>query len=289
MNPDVLKKILTLRFLLLKKSKRSFLGFYTSAFKGSGIAFRDFREYARGDDVRSISWLLTAKMGKPYIKNFEEDRGGVFIVMVDVSGSSHFGAAGITKLEAQRQMASLIVLSAELSQDQIGLVLFSDQVEHYAPPSKGQSHTMRVIKDLYGKKTLSKKTNYEGPSFYLNRVLKKRSTIFILSDFLTGNFEKPLKLLRQRHDVTAIIVEDPLEVRVPPLGLVDFEDMETGRVRTIDAASAGFQKDYKRVFEKLRRQREQCLKKTGAGFFTVRTDEDVFKPFLNFMRQKNRV
>ena len=286
MNPDVLKKILKLRFLLLKKSKRSFLGFYTSAFKGSGIAFRDFREYARGDDVRSISWLLTAKMGKPYVKNFEEDRGGVFIVMVDVSGSSHFGSGAVTKLEAQRQIASLIVLSAEFSRDQIGMILFSDRVEHYTPPSKGQAHTMRVVKDLYSRKALSKKTNYEEPSFYLNRVLKKRSTIFILSDFLTQGFEKPLKLLRQRHDVTAVVVEDPLEADLPPLGLVDFEDMETGKIRTVDAGSKGFQKNYKKAFEKLRRQRDQRLTRTGLGFFSVRTDEDVFKPFLNFMRQR---
>ena len=174
----MLKKVLQLRFLLKKKSKRRFLGAYRSAFKGEGVTFSDFREYSYGDDIRSISWLLTAKMGCPYIKLFEEDRGLTFFLMVDVSHSSYFGSSHITKKQVAEQIATVIALSAEQNQDQVGLLLFSDQVEHYIPPKKGRNHTLRILRDIHQIQTQSKKTKFQQPCSYLRKILKKTLSYF---------------------------------------------------------------------------------------------------------------
>ena len=261
MNSEILKKILQLQFSLKTKSKRAFLGSYRSAFRGTGIAFSDFREYEPGDDVRSVSWPLTAKMGKPYVKLFEEERGLTLLLMVDVSASSCFGSVGMTKLEAIQQIADLLALSAERNQDQVGLLLFSDQAECYIPPKKGRHHIFRIMKNIHSFQAQSKKTQFKKPCAYLSQVLKKKSNIFLLSDFLSDDFETPVQFLKFRHDVTGIIFQDPLEKTLPSAGLIDLEDIETGRILTVDASSSRFQKDYQEQTLERHQERERILKK----------------------------
>ena len=264
------------------------MGAYRSAFRGSGLAFSDFREYTDGDDVRSISWPLTAKMGKPYIKMFEEDRGSVFVLMIDVSASSAFGTQNRNKKEVIHQVASLLALAAEQNQDQLSLLLFSDRTEHYVPPKKGRNHTLRIIRDIYNFKPRSKKTNLAEPFKYLENVLKKRSYIFLLSDFIMDDVEQPIRRLRHRHDVTAIVVQDPLEKTFPKLGLMDLEDMESGQKITVDSSSSYFQEQYRRMIQNQRKKTEKHLKKAGVGYFYIQTNEDIFKPLIQFMQRKNR-
>ena len=288
MNSDILKSVLKLRFLLAKKSKRSFIGAYRSAFRGSGLTFSDFREYTDGDDVRSISWPLTAKMGRPYIKMFEEDRGSAFVLMIDVSASSAFGTQNHNKKEAIHQLASLLALAAEQNQDQLSLLLFSDRKEHYVPPKKGRNHTLRVIRDIYNVKPRSRKTDLTEPFRYLKNVLKKRSYVFLMSDFITDDFEKPLSRLRRQHDVTAIIVQDPLEKNFPKMGLLDLEDMESGRKITVDSSSSYFQEKYHTMMENQKKKIEKQLKKSGVDYFYIQTNEDIFKPLIHFMQRKGK-
>ena len=286
MNSEILKKILKLQFSLRAKTKQAFLGSYRSAFRGTGVTFSDFREYTPGDDVRSISWPLTAKMGKPYVKLFEEERGLTLILMIDVSASSSFGSVGVTKLEVIQQISALLALSAERNKDQTGLLLFSDQVEHYVPPKKGRHHVFRIMKDIHSFQTQSKKTQFKESCAYLSQVLKKRSYIFILSDFLSENFEKPLQFLNCRHDTVGIIVQDPLEKKLPSAGLIEVEDIETGKIMTIDTSSSQFQKEYQEKTQEIQRQRERMLKKINLPYFYVQTDEDIFKPLFQFFNKK---
>ena len=288
MNSEILKTVLKLRFLLAKKSKRSFMGAYRSAFRGSGLTFSDFREYTDGDDVRSISWPLTAKMGKPYIKMFEEDRGSAFVLMVDISASSAFGSRHQSKKEVIYQLSSLLALAVEQNQDQLSLLLFSDRTEHYVPPGKGRNHTLRILRDIYNFKPRSRKTNLTEPFRRVENVLRKRCTIFLLSDFMTDLFEQPLCRLRQRHDVTAVVVQDPLEKTFPKLGLMDLEDMESGQKITVDSSSSSFQERYHAMMKNHKQNTEKQLKKSGVHYFYVQTNEDVFKPFIQFMRRKSK-
>lgn len=264
------------------------MGAYRSAFRGSGLTFSDFREYTDGDDVRSISWPLTAKMGKPYIKMFEEDRGSTFVLLIDVSASSAFGTQNENKKTAIHQLASLLALATEQNQDQLSLLLFSDRAEHYVPPQKGREHTLRIIRDIYNFKPQSRKTDLKEPFRHLENVLKKRCYIFLLSDLLMNDFEKPLRRLKHRHDVTAIIVQDPLEKTFPKLGLVDLEDMESGQRVTVDSSSTYFQEQYQQMIQNQKKQTEKQLKKSGVDYFYIQINEDIFKPLIQFMQKKSK-
>ena len=287
MRAQLLTKVLKMKFLLAKKSKRAFLGSYLSAFKGAGLSFRDFREYGFGDDIRSISWPVTAKMGKPYIKTFEEERGQVFILMVDVSSSSFFGS-GRQKHFTLSEAAAMIILLAEQNQDKTGLLLFSDRVERFIPPQKGPRHTMKVIHCLDSFKPEAKRGTRPAPAcHYLKNLLKKKSHIFIMSDFLFDDFEKPFHLLKSVHDLTAVIVRDPLERNIPKWGLLDLQDSETGRTELVDTSAPGFQKKYAGAMSQFEKERERDLKKLKIEYFYVRTNQDILKPFLDFMKKKH--
>ncbi len=274
---------------MTRKSQRAFLGSYRSVFKGSGLTFSDFREYSAGDDVRSVSWPLTAKMGKPYIKVFEEDRGSTFVLMVDVSASSFFGTKNQTKKDVIEQLSALIALSAEKNQDQLSVLLFSNRVEKYIPPSKGRNHTLNVIQQIYSHHPASKKTDFKEPCQHLSRVLKKRCYIFILSDFMAHTSQSYLSRLSHRHDVTGIIVQDPLEEKLPPWGLVDLQDMESGKTQTVDASDFVFRRLYKENLQKRKQDREKMLKQAGIDYFYVSTHHDIFKPFIQFMQKKSKM
>ena len=274
---------------MTRKSQRAFLGSYRSVFKGSGLTFSDFREYSIGDDVRSVSWPLTAKMGKTYVKVFEEDRGSTFVLMIDVSASSFFGTKNQTKKDVIQQLAALIALSAEKNQDQLSVLLFSDRVEKYIPPSKGRNHTLSIIQQIYNHKPSHKGTHFKDPCQHLSRVLKKRCYVFILSDFMAQDSKTYLSRLSHRHDVTGIIVQDPLEKELPPLGLMDLQDVESGKSWTIDTSGFAFQKVYKDKLKEIETKREENLKKAGVNYFYVSTHQDIFKPFIQFMQKKSKM
>lgn len=288
MNPKALKKILKLRFLLSKKSSRAFSGSYKSKFKGTGLTFSDFREYSVGDDFRSISWPLTAKIGKPYIKVFEEDRGQTFVLMIDVSASSAFGSEN-SKAEVIEQLASLIAFMAEKNQDLVSLLLFSDEVEHYVPAGKSRNHILRIIRDIQSIQPKSKKTNIDKACHYLQKILKKKSYIFLMSDFFIDDMQKSLRLLRQKHNVVGIVIEDALDTEIPSLGLVDLEDIETGQTALVDTSSYFFKKDYREQMKTQKNKRELIFKKIGMQYFYVETGKDIFKPFIRFIQKQRGI
>ena len=285
----ILKKVHLIELKLRRRVKDLFAGGYQSAFKGQGMIFSDYRKYVPGDDVRSISWPLTAKKGVPYIKLFEEERGATFIVMLDVSASLDFGSQGF-KGEAACELASLITLSAQKNQDAASLLLFSDCVEHYVPPGRDNRHALRLIRDMYSFKRKSVQSDMVSALSFLHNVLKKRCHIFLFSDFfMSSDFTKALQLIGKKHDVMTVVINDPFEMHLAPIGLIDIEDAETGRRVTVDSTSPAFLKHYKQQAAHRKKMIKSMLSRANVDICYLQTDQDIFKQFFSFINRRSKV
>ena len=284
----ILKKVRLIELKLRRRVKDLFAGGYQSAFKGQGMIFSDYRKYVPGDDVRSISWPLTAKKGIPYIKLFEEERGATFVVMVDISASLDFGSRGF-KGEAACELASLITLSAQKNQDSASLLLFSDCVEHYVPPGRDNRHALRLIRDMYSFKRKSVRSDMTSSLLFLNNVLKKRCHIFLFSDFfMSSDFTKALQIMGKKHDIMAVVVNDPFEMQMAPMGLINMEDVETGKRIVVDSSSSAFLKHYKQQVQHRKQMIKSRLTRSNVDFFYLQTDQDLFKQFFSFINKRFR-
>lgn len=283
---EILKKVKLLEVRTRRVVNNLFVGEYHSAFRGQGMTFAEFREYVPGDDVRSIAWSLMARSGKVYIKKHDEEREMTVILAVDISGSQVFGSQKYLKGEAIAHLSALVGFAATLNKDAVGLLLFSDQVELFVPPKKGRGQMHRILREIYYFKPQSKRTNIGVAVDYLQGVLKKKSHIFLFSDFLDQGFETPLRLLGKKHDAVAVVVKDPLETKIPALGLVDFEDPETGEVVTVDTSSSQFQKDYKAYCQKQDEIRDTQLRRSQVDQIQIETDQDLVQPLVRFFQSR---
>lgn len=284
--PEVLKKVKLLEINTRKLVNNLFAGEYHTAFKGQGMTFADFREYVPGDDVRTISWPLTARTGKTFIKTFEEERELTLILAVDVSGSSDFGTGPYFKGEVMTHMAALLAFSAVKNNDQIGLLLFSDQVEHFVPPKKGRGHVHRLLRDLFYYKPKSHRTKLSSGFSYLQGFLKKRSTIFVFSDFMDNGFEQSLRLLGRKHDVVACVVNDAAEYSLPQMGVIDVQDAETGEVITVDTSSPYFRQQYEKAVNGRKEQRDRLLRLSQVERVDVKSSQDYVNPLVAFFKKR---
>ena len=287
MNKEILKKVQQIDIRLRRKVHSLFSGSYRSAFKGQGIVFSDVREYVPGDDVRSISWNLTAKMSKPYIKTFEEDRDTQIILAVDVSSSMDFGTGDHSKREALNLLSAVLAFCAQKNKDLLSLLLFSSDVELYVPPKKGLKHCFQIVHEICGFKTQFIQTDMEKSLSFLHKVLRRKSHIFIFSDFLNPSpFEKPMRKLEQKHDVVNLVFSDSFERKIPPMGLVDIEDMETGEQRTVDLSSPVFQKQFKASLEeKIKKRNKQFIKCHSEQIF-IDCQKDIYQPLIHFFQKR---
>ncbi len=287
--PEILKKVKLLEIATRKLVNNTFSGEYHSAFKGQGMTFSEFREYVPGDDVRSISWPVTARTGKPYIKVFDEERELTLMLCVDISGSTDFGTGKYFKGEIMAHLAALISFSAVKNNDPVGLLLFSDQVEHFVPPKKGRGHVLRILRDLYYYKPQSRKTNIASAVEYLQGVLKKRANVFVFSDFMGDlNFDKPLRMIGKKHDTVAVCIKDQLEKKIPSLGLIEFEDAETGERFLTDTSSLFFQKKMKEILSEDSSKINNILKKAQVDCIEIIDQEDIVGPLIGFFKRRNR-
>lgn len=286
--PEILKKVKLLEISTRKLVKNLFAGEYKTAFKGQGMTFSEFREYSDGDDVRHISWPLTARAGKPFIKKFEEEREQTLLLMVDVSGSGYFGSKEYFKGEVLTHLAALLSFAAAKSNDPIGLLMFSDQVEHFVPPKKGRGQVYRILRDLYYFRPRSTGTQIKVAIDHVKGVLRRKATIFIFSDFIDKNFEASLRLLGQKHETVAVVVEDPAERQLPRLGLIDLQDPETGEIVTVDTSSPSVRKQFETEATKLRTERDQMLRKAQVQKIEIQTDQDIVDPLIAYFRRRNR-
>ena len=289
MDKEILKKVQQIDILLRRKVNTSFAGQYRSSFKGQGMEFSDFREYVPGDEVRSISWNLTAKMAQPYIKTFEEDREARLILALDISSSMDFGTLEHSKMSALKLLSSLIAFSSQKNKDLLGLLLFSEDVELYIPPKKGAKQGLRIVRDIYNFKRRFTKTDMEKSLSFLYKVLKKKSYIFIFSDFLNVSFAKPMQKLSQKHDVVNLIFSDIFEKEIPPLGLVDIEDIETGEQKTIDFSSPVFQKEFKNTLKEKTKTRKRQFAKSRSEQIFIDCQKDIYKPLIHFFQKKQKL
>ena len=283
---DLLKKVRKIEIKTRRLSNNIFGGEYHSVFKGRGMTFSEVRNYQFGDDVRTIDWNVTARYNEPFVKVFEEERELTLMLLVDVSGSELFGTENALKKNIITEISATLAFSALQNNDKVGLILFSDDVELFIPPSKGKTHVLRIIRELIEFKPLSKKTDISEALRFLIGVIKKKSIAFILSDFISIDYEKTLKICANKHDVTGIRIFDKLEEKIPNMGIVTMFDQETEETKLIDTSSSLLRKKYQSYNVANSKRFNQLFSKNGAGTLNCRTDESYVKKLLSYFKKR---
>jgi uncharacterized protein (DUF58 family) len=263
-----------------------FAGEYRSVFKGQGMEFSEVREYQPGDEVRSIDWNVTARMRRPFVKRYIEERELTVMLAVDLSGSERFGTRRRFKSELASELTAVLAMSAVRNNDRVGALLFTDRIEHVVPPKKGRRHALRLVRDLLAFDPVGRGTDIPMATDYLNRMLRHHTIIFLVSDFAQEGLERPLKLLAQRHDLVAVTVEDPSEQSLPDLGLARFVDPESGEVVDVDTSDARVREAFDRAVTEERDARRRLLRRLAVDEVPVRTDANIIEPLLRFFRAR---
>ena len=284
---EILKKVRKIEIKTRRLSDHIFSGEYHTSFKGRGMTFSEVRQYQYGDDVRAIDWNVTARYNEPYVKVFEEERELTMMLLVDISGSESFGTKNQQKRDMVTEIAATLAFSATQNNDKIGLLLFSDQIELFIPPKKGKSHVLRIIRELIEFQPKSQKTDLSQALKYLSSVLKKKAIVFLISDFMTSEYEHTLKIASKRHDVTGIRVFDQREESLPNIGIVTMVDAETGENLVVDTTSkkvrTAYEKDYRENVTYFR----DIFSKCGAGTISARVDESYVTKLLGYFKARN--
>ncbi|HVO75670.1 MAG TPA: DUF58 domain-containing protein [Ignavibacteriaceae bacterium] len=265
-----------------------FSGEYHSVFKGRGMEFSEVREYQFGDDIRNIDWNVTARFGHPFIKIFEEERELTVILMVDLSGSLIFGSIQKTKQQVAAELSAVLAFSALKNNDKVGLLLFTDKIEKFVPPRKGRKHVLRIIREVLSFEPVGKTTNIRSALEYMNSAIKKRSIVFLLSDFIDEGYDKILKAAGKKHDLIGVVINDERESSIPKIGLVKFIDAETGNERWIDTSSSKVQERIKEYREQVTAARKNLFASGRIDNIEVKTGEDYVKPLIRFFRMRER-
>jgi len=265
-----------------------FSGEYHSVFKGRGMEFSEVREYQFGDDIRNIDWNVTARFGHPFIKIFEEERELTVILLVDLSGSLIFGSVQKTKQQIAAELSAVLAFSALKNNDKVGLLLFTDKIEKFVPPRKGRKHVLRIIREVLSFEPVGKTTSIKTALEYMNSAIKKRSIVFLLSDFIDEGYEKILKAAGKKHDLIGVVINDEREISIPKMGLVKFIDAETGRERWIDTSSSKVQERLKEYRNQISLIRKNLFASGRIDNIEVKTGEDYVKPLIRFFRMRER-
>ncbi len=285
---DLLKKIKFIEITTSRLVNTVFAGEYHSVFKGRGMEFDEVREYDPQDDIRDIDWNVTARMGHPYTKKFVEERELTVIFLVDASSSGQYGTRGKTKSELIAEICALLAFSAVKNHDRVGLIIFSDQIEKYIPPKKGRLHVLRVVRELLSFTPKRRLTDLNVALKNLNDVITKRSTVFLFSDFLAEDYEKRLKVAFKKHDIVAMVVEDPTEKNFPLLGgTVELEDAETGETFALSAGKR-FRERFKNVGLRRREARDRIFSSVGLDHIEIETGTSYIDALIRFFKIRER-
>lgn len=285
---ELAKKIRYIQIYTSKAVNDVLAGEYHSVFKGRGMEFEEVREYTPGDEIRSIDWNVTARMGRPYVKRFVEERELTVIFLVDLSASGAFGSVKHMKNEVAAELCSLLAFSAIKNNDKVGLIVFTDQIEMFIPPKKGISHVLRLIRELLYFKPKQTCTNIAEGLDYLGRITSKRSVVFLVSDFLGSDFEKPMRILGKRHDLIAVSITDPREVALNDVGLVELQDAETGQLVLIDTASQHVRNQYEQLGQQRRAELKGLFASMDIDQIEVFTDRDYTHDLVRFFKMRER-
>jgi uncharacterized protein (DUF58 family) len=283
---ELLKKVRKIEIKTRRLSDAVFGGEYHSAFKGRGMTFSEVRQYQFGDDVRNIDWNVTARFREPFVKVFEEERELTLMLVADVSGSTLFGTQEQLKREIITEISATLAFSALQNNDKVGLLLFSDQVELFVPPKKGKFHILRIIRELLEFEPAHKSTNITAALEYLGGVLKKKAIVFVMSDFMTTGYEKPLQVIGRKHDVTGVRVYDQREQEMPNMGLVPFLDQETGRQRIINTSSRKVRNKYAAFNLENAAYFKSAFTKADAGAIDLETKENYTTKLLGYFKRR---
>jgi uncharacterized protein (DUF58 family) len=285
---ELAKKIRYIQIYTSKAVNDVLAGEYESVFKGRGISFSEVREYQIGDDIRTIDWNVTARTGAPHVKLYVEERELTVFFLVDISASGAFGSIRQTKNEAAAELCALLAFAAIKNNDKVGLILFTDQVEKFVPAAKGATHVLRIIRELLNYKPRKKRTDIGNALEYLSRMTTKRSVVFLLSDFLDENFEKPLRVMGKRHDFIAVSVTDPREIRLPDVGLIELEDAETGEMVLLDTGSKEIRNHYKHLGAERRNQLRRLFRIIDVDLLEVINGRNYVRDLIRFFRMRER-
>jgi uncharacterized protein (DUF58 family) len=260
-------------------------GQYHSVFKGRGLVFSDVRPYYAGDDVRSIDWNITARMNAPHVKQFIEERDRTVNLVVDMSASGYFGSRGASKRDLAAELAAVVAFSAIKNNDRVGLFIVTDKVERYVPPKKGRRHVLRVIGEILAFQPSSRGTDLAEGLEFLGKVAKRRSVVFFVSDFLSEGWESAMRVAKRRHEIVPVVVGDPLEARLPDVGLLLLEDLETGRIIEVDTRGSA-RDDFARRARRFADERDQALRRLNLDVVNVSTDEPYVDALIAFFRAR---
>ncbi|MDR1332087.1 MAG: DUF58 domain-containing protein [Tannerella sp.] len=285
---ELLKKVRWIEIKTRGLSRNIFAGQYHSAFKGRGMAFSEVREYQFGDDIRDIDWNVTARYVRPYVKVYEEERELTVMLMIDVSGSKDFGTVSQMKKDVVTEIAATLAFSAIQNNDKIGVIFFSDKIEKFIPPQKGRRHTLYIIRELIDFHPDHKKTDISQALRYLTNAIKKRSTAFLISDFIDkNNYQDALTIANRKHDVVAIQVYDRRETELPKVGLIKIKDAETDAERWIDSSSKRVREASRTWWNRRQEEMENSFKKCRVDSVSVRTEDDYVKALLTLFSKRN--
>jgi uncharacterized protein (DUF58 family) len=284
--PEILRQVKLIELRTRGLVNSVFTGEYRSVFKGQGMEFSEVREYQPGDEVRSIDWNVTARMRRPFVKRYIEERELTVMLVVDLSGSERFGTVKRFKSELASELAAVLAMSAVRNNDRVGVLLFTDRIEHVIPPRKGRRHVLRIIRDLLAFEPVGRGTDMVAAIDYVARMLNEHAIVFIVSDFLEDDISHPIKLLAQRHDVVAVTVEDPSERDLPDIGIARLIDPETGETFEVDTSHPDVRGSYAQRVSTEREERKHLLRRLAIDEVAVRTEAGVVEPLLRFFRAR---
>jgi uncharacterized protein (DUF58 family) len=285
---EILKKVKRIEIISKKSSQEIFAGEYHSAFKGRGMEFSEVREYVDGDDIRFIDWNVSSRLGKLYVKQFVEERELTVILALDLSASLDFLSRSKSKKEIAAEISAIVAFTASLNNDKVGLLIFTHQVERFIPPKKGKSHILRIIREILEFKPRGKSTSIDNGLVYLNKVIKKKAILFLLSDFIDQDFQRSLKIASQKHDLIAIRISDQREITLPKAGIFILKDQETGEEFFVDFASKETRTSFIKDHQENENQLLETFKKYGVDSIAIDSEKDYEKPLFDFFMERRR-
>lgn len=285
---EILKKIRYIEIRTRRLVNDLFSGEYHSTFKGQGMEFEEVREYQPGDDIRLIDWNVTARTGFPHVKKFREERELSVVLLVDASSSGRFGTRDRFKSEVAAELCALLAFSAIKNNDKVGLIIFTDRIEKFVPPKKGRSHVLRLIREILFFQPQGVATDIGMALEYLTKVIKRKSVVFLVSDFFFEGYTKPLQLANKKHDVIAIKICDPRERVFEDVGLIELEDAETGEVVLINTGSKEFRREFAARADEDLQNLKRSFKLVNMDFINIQTDQSYIAPLVSFFNMREK-
>lgn len=285
---DILKKIQQIEIHTRRLVNESFIGEYHSVFKGRGMEFDEVREYQPGDEIRTIDWNVTARMGRPFIKRYVEERELTVMLLVDVSASGNFGSVRQLKNEVAIEVCALLAFSAIKNNDKVGMIMFTDRIEKFIPPKKGTKHVLRVIRELLCAESAGKGTNISVALEYMDKISTRRAISFLVSDFLANDYAHALRIANKRHDVIAVTVIDPRERELPNVGFIELRDAESDEILLVDTANPLARKEFGALNARQKQERSRLFRSMGVDEIIISTDRHYVEPIVRFFRVREK-